>query len=242
MAINTSYPVAVIVGVGPGLGFSVAKRFASENFNVVLIARNKEQLQTLADELNHTEEKAFVFLADMANQESIISAFEQVKQKFKKIDVLIYNASSKFALKNISELIPDDFMNSWKICCLGGLLSAQQVLPEMLKNNKGTIIFTGATSAMRGNIGTAAFAAGKFSQRALAQSMARELGPKGIHVVHVIIDGQIATPDVLQYFPNRPIESFLNPNKIAEVYWQLYQQDKTVWTHEIDLRPAIEKF
>ncbi len=234
--------LAVIVGVGPGLGLAIAKKFISEDFNVVVISRNSEHLSSLLPKIDETKQRVVALSADVTDENDIISVFKRIHENYGHSDVLIYNASGKFELKGICEISPSDFISSWKACCLGGLLTAQQVIPHMLQKQKGSIIFTGATAAIRGSSKMASFAVGKFSQRALSQSMARELAPQGIHVAHVIIDGYIATPTVLKYFPDKPLDTFLSPEDIAETYWQLHRQDKRAWTHEIDLRPYTEKF
>jgi NAD(P)-dependent dehydrogenase (short-subunit alcohol dehydrogenase family) len=147
--------------------------------------------------------------------------------------VCIYNAGA-YTLGGILELTPEQLESSWRIGCLGGLLMAQQVLPAMLERGRGTLLFTGATASLRGSARFAGLAVGKFGLRALAQSMAREFGPRGIHVAHVIIDGMIGTGS------GSPAR--LSPDAIAETYWQLHRQDPTAWTQEMDLRPAPEKF
>lgn len=233
--------IAVIVGAGAGLGTALAKRFARENFTVALIARNKDHLQSLADDIKQMGGKAIAFSADVTQEEEVAATFNAIRQQGS-IQVLIYNAASRFELKSICDISPSAFVDHWKITCLGGLLSAQQVIPDMQKQKQGTIIFSGATAALRGGAHLAGFAVGKFSQRALAQSMARELGPVGIHVAHVVIDGYIATPAVRQFFPDRPLDTFLNPDAIAETYWQIHCQHPTAWTQELDIRPAVEKF
>ncbi len=196
----------------------------------------------MVEDINKSAGKAFAFSADVTKKEEVTSVFDEIHKQFGAAQILIYNAASKFELKGICDINADNFIESWKINCLGGLLTTQCVLPQMVEKKNGTIIFSGATAALRGGARMANFAVGKFSQRAIAQSMAREFGPLGIHVVHVVIDGQIATPAVLEYFPDRPLDTFLNPTGIADVYWELYKQDKTTWTHEIDLRPSVEKF
>lgn len=233
--------LAVLIGAGPGLGTALAKRFAKEKYKVALIARDSERLATLVKEIEAAGGQAFAVAADVTNENNVRAAFEEIRQQGTP-EVLLYNAASPFELKGILEIKPTDFVDHWRINCLGALLAAQEVLADMVKQKRGTIIFTGATASLRGNTNVADFAVGKFSLRALAQSMAREFGPQGVHVAHVIIDGQIATPKVLSYFPNRSLDSFLNPVAIAETFWQLHQQDSTAWTHEMDLRPAIEKF
>ena len=140
------------------------------------------------------------------------------------------------------EIDPEQFENAWRVNCYGGFLCTREVLPAMLEAGAGTVIFTGATASLRGGAGFAGLAVGKFGLRALTQSMAREFGPQGIHVVHAVIDGQIATPSAIERQPERALDTFLDPAAIAESYWQLYCQHPSVWTLELDLRPHVEKF
>jgi NAD(P)-dependent dehydrogenase (short-subunit alcohol dehydrogenase family) len=142
----------------------------------------------------------------------------------------------------VMDVSPEDFESCWRANCMGGFLTARAVVPSMLAAKRGTVIFTGATASLRGSARFSALAVGKFGLRALAQSMARELGPQGIHVAHAIIDGQIDTPRAREMFPGRDVSTYLAPAAIAEAYWQLHLQDPTVWTQELDLRPSGEKF
>jgi NAD(P)-dependent dehydrogenase (short-subunit alcohol dehydrogenase family) len=233
--------VAVILGVGPGLGAAVSHRFAREGFAVGLMARNKDKLVTTQKEIETAGGKALSISTDATDSESVKSAFDEVREKLGNVEVFIYNAGT-FRKGGILEVTPEEFEGSWKINCLGALLGAQQVLPMMLNQGRGTIILTGATGSIRGGAYFSCLAVGKFGLRALAQSIAREFGPKGIHVAHVIIDGQIGTPRQQAMEPKREAHTFLSPEAIAESYWQLYIQDPTAWTLELDLRPSVEKF
>jgi NAD(P)-dependent dehydrogenase (short-subunit alcohol dehydrogenase family) len=145
-------------------------------------------------------------------------------------------------MAGILELTPEQFESSWKVNCFGAFLAVQQVLPAMVERSRGTILLTGATAAVRGSAKFAALAVGKFGLRALAQSLAREFGSQGIHVAHIIIDGMINTPRVRAMASEREEHTLVSPEAIAQTYWQLYQQDATAWTLELDLRPAVEKF
>jgi NAD(P)-dependent dehydrogenase (short-subunit alcohol dehydrogenase family) len=156
-------------------------------------------------------------------------------------EVFVHNAGA-FQMGSVLDVSPEQFEACWRANCLGAFLGAQQVLPAMLKNGQGTIVFTGATASLRGSARFSCLAVGKFGLRALAQSIAREFGPQGIHVAHVIIDGQINTPRVRGINPDREEHTMLSPESIAETYWQLHSQDPTTWTLELDLRPSVEKF
>jgi NAD(P)-dependent dehydrogenase (short-subunit alcohol dehydrogenase family) len=156
-------------------------------------------------------------------------------------EVFVYNAGV-FQMGGILELTPELFDDCFRANCSGAFYGAQQVLPAMLEKGRGTVILTGATAALRGSANFAALATGKFGLRALAQSMAREFGPQGIHVAHVVIDGQIDTPRVREMWSEREEHTMLSPDAIAESYWQLHAQHPTAWTLELDLRPAVEEF
>ncbi|CAF0991365.1 unnamed protein product [Rotaria sordida] len=235
-------PIAVVIGVGPGLGAALAKRFAVGGYSVGLIARKESSLQPVQKELEQLGHTALSVTADAGNVSSLRNAFNTIRTKLgNDPEVLLYNASG-FAYKSILDLKPEELQNSLNISVVGALVASQEVLPSMVKNGKGTILFTGATASLRGSAKFAGFAAAKFALRALAQSMARELGPQGIHVAHIIIDGEINTPSQVQRQPDRNIEAFLNSDAIAETYWQLHTQPRSTWTQELDLRPSVEKF
>lgn len=233
--------VAVVLGVGPGLGAAVAHRFAREGFVVGLMARSSEQLTQIQSEIEQSGGKALSVTVDATEAASVKAAFEQVRSQFGSPEVFVYNAGA-FKMAGILELTPDQFESSWKVNCFGAFLAVQQVLPAMVERGRGTILLTGATAAVRGSAKFAALAVGKFGLRALAQSLAREFGSQGIHVAHIIIDGMINTPRVRAMASEREEHSLLSPEAIAQTYWQLYQQDATAWTLELDLRPAVEKF
>ncbi|MEL7039421.1 MAG: SDR family NAD(P)-dependent oxidoreductase [Cyanobacteria bacterium J06592_8] len=234
-------PVAVILGVGSGLGSAVARQFARQGYAVALMARTLEHLAPIEQEIKQLGETAISVEVDATNSVKVAEAFAEVRATLGTPEVLIYNAGM-LQIGGILELTPEQFEQSWKVNCLGAFLATQQVLPGMVEQAKGTIIFTGATAAIRGSARFSALAVGKFGLRALAQSLAREFGSQGIHVAHVIIDGLIDTPRVREMFPQREANTLILPDAIAETYWQLHQQSPTAWTLELDLRPATEKF
>jgi NAD(P)-dependent dehydrogenase (short-subunit alcohol dehydrogenase family) len=233
--------VAVVVGVGPGLGGALAVRFARGGFRVALVARHDESVRAVQAEVEESGGSAQAFLADASEEESVRSTFHRIHQELGAPEVLLYNAGA-FQIGGILELSAASFEQAWRVSCLGGLLSAQAVLPGMLERGRGTIIYSGATASLRGSANFAGVAVGKAGLRILAQSMAREFGPKGVHVAHVVIDGQIDSPRVRARLAGRDPLTFLNPAAIAEAYWGLYAQDASAWSHEIDLRPSVEKF
>jgi NAD(P)-dependent dehydrogenase (short-subunit alcohol dehydrogenase family) len=233
--------VAVVVGVGPGLGRSVALRFAREGYAIALMSRGTDKLQPVEAEIREGGGEAKSIACDATRPDAVAGAFAAAREALGPADVLVYNAGA-FQMSGILETTPEQFETCWKANCFGGFLSAQQVLPGMLVKGRGTIIFTGATASLRGSARFANLAVGKFGLRAVAQSTAREFGPRGIHVAHVIIDGQIDTPRLRQMQPDREGHTILSPDAIAETYWQLHSQDPTAWTLELDLRPSVEKF
>jgi len=233
--------VAVVVGVGPGLGTAIAHRFAKEGLAVALMARSVETLTNVQNQILASGKKAIAIPTDVSDQESIKSAFGEVSRQLGTPEVLIYNAGV-FQMATVLDITPEQFENNWKVNCFGAFLAVKQVLPKMIEQRRGTILFTGATASVRGGARFASLAVGKFGLRALAQSLAREFGPLGIHVAHVVIDGMINTPKVQTREMERETYTLLSPDAIAQNYWNLYQQDFTAWTLELDLRPAVEKF
>jgi NAD(P)-dependent dehydrogenase (short-subunit alcohol dehydrogenase family) len=233
--------VAVVLGVGPGLGAAVARRFARESFAVGLMARGEEKLATVREEVEGDGGEALTVSVDATDAASVTAAFKEVRGELGDPEVLVYNAGA-FQMGGILELTPEQFDECFRANCSGAFYGAQQVLPAMVEKGRGTVIVTGATAALRGSAKFAALATGKFGLRALAQSMAREFGPQGVHVAHTIIDGQINTPRLRETQPEREESTTLSPDAIAEAYWQLHVQDPTAWTLELDLRPALESF
>jgi NAD(P)-dependent dehydrogenase (short-subunit alcohol dehydrogenase family) len=212
---------------------------------------NADQLTEIQSEIQARSGTALIFPADVTDAASIKDAFAQIKSQLDAPSVLVYNAGA-FKMAGILELTPEQFENSWKVNCFGAFLAAQQVLPAMVEQGRGTILLTGATAALKGSARFSALAVGKFGLRALAQSLAREFGPQGIHVAHIVIDGMINTEhgalngirkeSTYTTFTLRRCLTTSRSFVYAQNYWQLYNQDATAWTLELDLRPAVEKF
>ncbi|WP_246163031.1 SDR family NAD(P)-dependent oxidoreductase [Brasilonema sennae] len=221
------------------------------------MARNSQQLTQIQSEIEQSGGKALSVTVDGTDPASVKAAFEQVSSQLGAPEVFVYNAGA-FQKAGILELTPEQFEFSWKVNCFGAFLAVQQVLPAMVERGRGTILLTGATAAVKGSAKFAALAVGKFGLRALAQSLAREFSPQGIHVAHIIIDGMINTQRVRAMVSEAEEHTLLAPEafaqrlrsrsvpaglrRFAQTYWQLYQQDSTAWTLELDLRPAVEKF
>jgi NAD(P)-dependent dehydrogenase (short-subunit alcohol dehydrogenase family) len=233
--------VAAVVGAGPGLGGAVARRFASEGFAVALLARREESVAETRREIEEAGGTVSFIGVDATDPASVDGAFEQVRAELGDPGVLVYNAGA-FQMGGILELSPEQFDSCFRANCAGAFYAAQQILPAMVERGRGTILLTGATASLRGSARFSALAVGKFGLRALAQSMAREFGPQGIHVAHVVIDGQIHTPRVREMYPDRESHTMLSPDAIAETYWNLHVQHPTAWTLELDVRPAVERF
>jgi NAD(P)-dependent dehydrogenase (short-subunit alcohol dehydrogenase family) len=221
---------AIVAGVGPGLGAALARKFVEEGCRVGLFARSAEYIDDLAAELG---EDAVAVPTDITDPQQVEAGFEAVRDAFGPVDILVNHASGG-SWKGIDDITVAEFDHALDVSARGSFLCSREVLADMLPDG-GTIIFTGATSALRGRGGAPGFSAGKFAARGLAESMARELGPEGIHVAHVVIDGQIDTAGGGE-------ETRLDPDAIAESYWQLVEQDRSAWTLELDLRPHVEEF
>ncbi len=232
--------VAVVVGVGPGLGAALARRFAAE-YAVALLARTPELLASVAAEIEAHGGRALQVPTNVAAGAEIEAAFATIRRELGEPEVLLYNAAMR-PFGRLMETKPSTFENTWRVTTLGAFLCSQQVVPAMLAARKGTIIFTGATAGIRPFATSAAFGPAKFAMRGLAQVMARDLGPQGIHVAYVNVDGAIDTPFIRQRFADIKDEDMLKPDAIAETYWHLAHQDPSSWTQELDVRPFKEKF
>ncbi|WP_022963638.1 SDR family oxidoreductase [Halopseudomonas pelagia] len=238
-------PVAVVIGAGDATGGAIAKRFAREGYTLCATRRNAEQLTNLIEEIQCAGGSAHPFGCDARVEEQMVELFEHIERDIGPIAVVVFNigANVRFSITETTERV---YRKVWEMAALAGFLTGREAAKAMLPRQKGTIIFTGATASLRGGVGFSAFAGAKFALRALAQSMARELGPQGIHVVHPIIDGAIDTAFIRDTFPERYAlkdqDGILNPEHIAEQYWQLHCQPRDGWTHELDLRPWMETF
>lgn len=214
---------AVIAGVGPGLGASLARRFAAAGLQVGLFARSAEFIETLAAELPDPGEGLAV-PTDLTDTEQIHAGFDRVREAFGSVDVLVNHASAA-SWSGLMDTSVEAFETAWAVNGRGAFVCAQEAVGDMLKTGGGTIIFTGATSAVRARGGAIGFTAAKFAARGMAMDIAQEFGPEGIHVAHVVLDGQIATPAARDRQPERAEETFLDPDEIAETYWHLVERD-----------------
>lgn len=233
--------IALVFGVGPGLGLALVRCFANVGMRVGMAARNSDRLQAWCTELTDEGAQIKVYACDVTNENEVSDTFNSIQQDFGTPDVVVFNAGA-FMPAQVLDIKPEDFEQCWRVGCFGGFLVGREAANLMLSQGSGTIIFTGATASLRGGANFANLAVGKFGLRALVQSMARELGPKGIHIAHVIIDGQIQSERYADLAKERPEDGLLNPDAIADSYLQLHLQHRSAWTLELDLRPWVEKF
>ena len=229
-----AYQTALIVGAGSGLSASLARLFAREGMRVALASRDAGKLASLAKETG-----AQTFSCDSANADDVAKLFADVENRIGVPDVVVYNASARSSGPFV-DLVPAEVERAIAVSAFGGFLVAQDAARRMLRQGKGAILFTGASASVKGYAQSAPFAMGKFALRGLAQSLARELSPQGIHVAHFVIDGAIRNPGRSEP-PEKP-DSMLDPDAIAETYLHVLRQPRSAWTSEVELRPWVEKF
>lgn len=237
--------VALIVGAGDSTGGAIAVRFAREGYAACVTRRSAEKLKPLIDDIEAAGGHAFGYGSDARKEEEVIALIDRIEAERGPIEVFVFNIGANVPC-SILEETARKYFKIWEMACFSGFLNAREVAKRMVTRGRGTILFTGATAGTRGAAGFAAFAGAKHALRALAQSMARELGPRGVHVAHVIVDGAIDTEFIRTQFPERYAlkeqDGILNPDHIAENYWHLHQQPRDAWTFELDLRPYMEKW
>lgn len=236
---------AVIIGAGDATGGAIARRFAKGGYTACVTRRNADKLAPLIEEIKAAGGEARGFGSDARKEEEVVALFETVEREVGPVEVFVFNigANVNFPILEMTERV---YRKVWEMAAYAGFLTGREAARAMVPRGRGTMIFTGATASLRGGAGFSAFAGAKFALRALAQSMARELGPKGIHVAHPIIDGAIDTAFIRDTFPERhklkEQDGILQPDHIAEMYWQIHAQPRDAWTHELDLRPWMETF
>lgn len=243
-----SKPICLIIGAGDYIGAAIAKRFAKGGYHIAMGRRRGEMFAGLVAEIEAEDGSATGYTWDARKEDTAEEMFAKVEADLGPIDICIFNVGGnvRFPIADTTERV---FRKVWEMCAYAAFLSGREAAKYMVPREKGSIFFTGATASMKGSAGFAAFASGKFALRGLAQAMARELGPKNIHVAHLIIDAGVDTafvrdrvrqsgrdPDEL------PEDTLMNPNSIAEAYWYLHHQPRDGWTHELDIRPFAETF
>ena len=237
--------VALIIGAGDATGGAIAKRFAAGGYTACVTRREADKLVPLVESITRAGGQARGFGSDARKEEEVVALVEQIERDIGPIEVLVFNIGANVPCSILDETARKYF-KIWEMACFGGFLNGREVAKRMVTRGRGTILFTGATAGLRGSANFAAFAGAKHALRALAQSMARELGPRGIHVGHVVVDGAIDTEFIRSTFPERYAlkeqDGILNPEHIAENYWNLHTQPRDAWTFELDLRPYMEKW
>ena len=250
----TPSKVCLVIGAGDATGGAVAKRFAREGYTVCVTRRSLDKLQPLLAQIREAGGVAHGFGSDARQEEEVVALVELIETTIGPIEVMVFNIGANSPNSILTETARR-YTKMWEMACLAGFLTGREVAKRMVaraegsapgRSHKGTLIFTGATASLRGSAHFAGFSGGKMALRALAQSMARELGPLGVHVAHTIIDGAIDTEFIRTQFPQRYAlkdeGGILNPDHIADAYWMLHQQPRDAWTHELDLRPYMETF
>ena len=233
----------LVVGAGDATGGAIARRFAREGYVACVTRRHADKLSPLVAAIEGAGGAARAFGSDARKEDEMIALVGAIEREVGPIEVAVYNigANVNFPIRETTARV---FFKVWEMACFGGFLMGREVAKRMVQRGQGTILFTGATASVRGRPGFSAFASAKHGLRAVAQSMARELGPAGIHVAHVVIDGAIDTAWIRENFPERAAlkgqDGILDPEAIAENYWQLHCQPRSAWTHELDLRPWME--
>ncbi|MBP7352226.1 SDR family oxidoreductase [Comamonas sp. UBA7528] len=235
----------LVIGAGDATGGAIAKRFAREGYIACVTRRSADKLEPLVQEIRAAGGQAHGFGSDARKEDEMASLIEHIESQIAPIEVAVFNIGANVRF-GITETTARVYFKVWEMACFAGFLMGRETAKRMLPRGRGTILFTGATASLRGRDGFAAFAGAKHGLRALAQSMARELWPQGIHVAHPIIDGAIDTDFIRSNFPERYAlkeqDGIVSPEAIADAYWAIHQQPRNAWTHETELRPWLESW
>lgn len=237
--------VALVIGAGDATGGAIAKRFAREGFATCVTRRSLDKLQPLVEEIRAAGGEAHPFASDARKEEDVVALIEQIESTIGPIEVFVFNIGANVPCSLLEET-GRKYFKIWEMACFSAFLNAREVAKRMVTRKRGTMLFTGATAGLRGSANFAAFSGAKHALRALAQSSARELGPLGIHVAHVVVDGAIDTEFIRTTLPMKYAlkdqGGILEPDHIADNYWYLHTQPRDAWTFELDLRPWIERW
>eukprot|EP00092_Neocalanus_flemingeri_P006821 GFUD01007365.1.p1 GENE.GFUD01007365.1~~GFUD01007365.1.p1 ORF type:complete len:253 (+),score=77.53 GFUD01007365.1:51-809(+) len=251
---NSSRKVLLIVGAGPGIGSSVAKQFAGQGYEVCVARRNKDQLESLVQDIEETGGKCNAFGCDVRKEDEVRKLVEHVESKIGAISCGVHNIGANIGHISALDTSTRVYTKVWEMAALSAFLFGREVGTRMVQRGHGSIIFTGATASLRGSAGHSAFSSAKMAKRALAQSLAREFGPLGVHVAHVVVDGAVDNPNTRKFFGEKDIKlaqmfedksevgGLVDPVDVAETYWHIHNQGRTAWTHEVDIRPWVEKW
>ena len=235
----------LVIGAGDATGGAIAKRFAREGYIACVTRRSADKLEPLVQEIRAAGGEAHGFGSDARKEDEMVSLIEHIESQIAPIEVAVFNIGANVRFP-ITETTARVYFKVWEMACFAGFLMGRETAKRMMPRGRGTILFTGATASLRGRDGFAAFAGAKHGLRALAQSMARELWPQGIHVAHPIIDGAIDTDFIRSNFPERYAlkkqDGIVSPEAIADAYWAIHQQPRNAWTHETELRPWLESW
>ncbi|CAM2159237.1 MULTISPECIES: SDR family oxidoreductase [Paraburkholderia] len=241
----TQKKAVLVIGAGDATGSAIARRFAREGYIACVTRRHADKLAPLVAQIEAEGGIAHAFGSDARKEEDMIALFAEIEANIAPIEVAIFNIGANVRF-SITETTARVYQKVWEMACFAGFLMGREAAKVMLPRARGSIFFTGATASVRGRAGFSAFAGAKHALRALAQSMARELGPEGVHVAQIIVDGAIDTEFIRENFPERyklkERDGILNPDHIADAYWMLHQQPRDAWTHELDLRPWLEEW
>jgi NAD(P)-dependent dehydrogenase (short-subunit alcohol dehydrogenase family) len=243
MAADPARGVALVVGAGDATGGAIARRFARGGYTVCATRRSVEKLQPLLEQVRAEGGVAHGFACDARNEDEVGALYDDIEARLGAIEVMVFNIGAN-APASILEETARKYFKIWEMACFAGFLNGRKAARCMAPRGRGTILFTGATASLRGSANFAAFAGAKHALRALAQSMARELGPRNIHVAHVVVDGAIDTAFIRDNFPakyaQKDQDGILDPDHIADSYWMIHSQPRDAWTFELDLRPWME--
>eukprot|EP00897_Mesotaenium_endlicherianum_P000706 jgi/Mesen1/10636/ME000894S10205 len=235
----------LVMGAGDATGGAIARRFAEAGYVACLVRRRGEMLHPIVDVIKKRGGRAYGFGVDARNEEAVQALFEKIERSIGPVEVAVFNigANVRFDVLQTTSRV---YYKVWQMACFAGFLTGREAAKHMTPRGRGTILFTGATASVRGGAGFAAFAGAKFGLRALAQSMARELGPRGIHVAHVVVDAPIDTEWTAEAIPDmesrRGVDGVVAPEHVAELYFQIHMQHRSAWVHEADVRPWVEKW
>jgi NAD(P)-dependent dehydrogenase (short-subunit alcohol dehydrogenase family) len=237
--------VCLVVGAGDFTGGAIAKRFAREGFVACVVRRHGDQLAPLVEEIEAAGGRSIAYGVDARDEDQVVDLVDRIEREVGPIEVAVFNIGANVRF-SVLETTARVYRKVWEMAAFAGFLTGRECAKRMVERGRGTILFTGATASVRGSSGFSAFSSAKHALRALSQSMARELGPKNIHVAHVVIDGAIDTAWIHENFPGaaelKKVDGLVDPDAIAESYWHLHTQPRTAWTQELDLRPYMERF